>query len=610
MTIKIVDLSKSNFLQFMSKYFALLALLTLPLAAAFGASYPISYEVSMPEPHTHYFEIKVKVEDPQVLKADHIDFKMATWTPGSYLIREYAKNIESLKATAGGKEISAVKTSKNTWKVTGHKGQAVEVSYRLYAFEISVRTNFLDASHGYINGAPTFLYVPQLMNKKHLVKIIPHASFSKVSVALPEVSKNAFEAENFDLLVDSPFEIGNHEILEFEALGVKHKIANYSLEPLVYDRAKVIEDYKKIVTASHSIFGGKHPCKEYLFIVHHLPGAGGGLEHLNSTTCMTSPDAYQNPGKYEGFLGLIAHEYFHLWNVKRLRPIALGPFDYENENYTNMLWVSEGFTSYYQSDILRRANIISTDRMLTMLAGNIGTIENQYGNKVQPVAESSWDAWIKYYRSNENSANSTVSYYNKGGVLANILNMIIISNTKGEKSLDDVLKNLYNNLYLKKDIGFTDQQFFDECSKVAGEDLTPFFQKYVFGTETIDYTKYFNMVDVDAKLELSNPGKPSFGAMGRGNKVARVDYGTSAYIYGINVNDDILEVDGVPFTNFEKVVEGKKVGDKINVTVLRAGTKITLPITLVQDPRVRINLKPRNSADPTAQKIFKKWMHL
>ena len=591
--------------------------MTVPLLASKAAELPhllagyaTTYEVAMPEPHTHYFEIKVRIEDPGVLAASHVDFKMAAWTPGSYLIREYARNIEGLHAKSGDKSIQAVKTSKNTWRVSGHNGQSIEVFYRLYAFEISVRTNFLDASHGYINGAPTFLYVPELMNSKSLVKIIPHASFSKVSVALPEVAKNAFEAENFDLLVDSPFEIGNHEILEFEALGVKHRIANYSLEPLKYDKEKLIRDYKRVVIGSHSIFGGKHPCKEYLFIIHHLAGVGGGLEHLNSTTCQAPPQVYQNPARYESFLGLLAHEYFHLWNVKRLRPYALGPFDYENENYTNMLWVAEGFTSYYQSDILRRSGVIDSDRMLQLLAGNIGTIENQHGNKVQPVAESSWDAWIKFYRPNENSSNSTVSYYNKGGVLANILNMIIIGNTKGEKSLDNVLQNLYTTLYLKKDIGFTDEQFFDECSKVAGTDLTDFFQKHVFGTETLDYARYFALVDVDAKIGLSNPGSPYFGAMVRGGRVTRVDYGTGAYQDGINVNDEILEVDGKSFTSTEAIAQGKKVGDVVKVTVLRSGVELTYEVRLLQDPRISVQLTPKNSPDALSRKKYKKWMHL
>lgn len=600
----------------MMRYFVLSALLMAPFLAVRAAQFPnlltayaTTYEVAMPEPHTHFFEVKVRIDDPGVLKAGHVDFKMATWTPGSYLIREYAKNIEGLTARAGEKSISAVKTNKNTWRVTGHNGQPIEVSYRLYAFEISVRTNFLDASHGYFNGAPTFLYVPQLMNRKSLVKIIPHASFSKVSVALPEVAKNAFEAENFDLLVDSPFEIGNHEILEFEALGVKHRIANYSLEPLKYDREKLIRDYKRVVIGSHNVFGGKHPCKDYLFIIHHLAAGGGGLEHLNSTTCQTSPQVYQNPARYESFLGLLAHEYFHLWNVKRLRPYALGPFDYENENYTHMLWVSEGFTNYYQSDILRRVGLIDEERMLALLAGNIGTIENQYGNKVQPVAESSWDAWIKYYRPNENAQNSTVSYYNKGGVLANIINMIIIGNTGGEKSLDNVLQNLYNDLYLKKDVGFTDEQFFAECSKVAGEDLSGFFQKYVFGTETIDYARYFALVDVEAKISLANPNTPYFGAMARGGRIMRMDYGTGAYHDGLNVNDEILEVDGKPFSSTEAITLGKKVGDVVKITVLRGGTKQTYDIRLLEDPRVRVTLTPKNSPAAAAKKKYKKWMH-
>jgi len=601
----------------MTKYFVLSALLALPLMACKAselpkilAGYATTYEVAMPEPHTHFFEIRVRIDDPEVLKADHVDFKMAAWTPGSYLIREYAKNIEGLTATAGGKALNAVKTSKNTWKVTGHQGQPITVFYRLYAFEISVRTNFLDASHGYLNGAATFLYVPQLMNKKSLVKIVPHASFEKVSVALPEVSKNAFEAENYDLLVDSPFEIGNHELLEFEALGVKHRIANYSMEPLRYDRAKLIEDYKKVVTGSHNVMGGKHPCKDYLFIIHHLAAGGGGLEHLNSTTCQTSPRVYQDPARYESFLGLLAHEYFHLWNVKRLRPVALGPFDYENENYTHMLWVSEGFTNYYQSDILRRAGLIDVNRMLALLAGNIGTVENQYGNKVQSAAESSWDAWIKFYRPNENAQNSTISYYNKGGILANVLDMIIIGNTKGEKSLDNVLQNLYNDLYLKKDIGFTDEQFFAECSKVAGEDLTEFFRKYVFGTETLDYARYFAMVDTDADIRLANPNTPYFGAVARTGKVTRVDYGTGAYQDGINVNDEILETDGRPFTSVEAITAGKKVGDVAKVTVLRNGVQLTYDIRLLQDPRVRVTLTPKNSADAVAKKKFNKWMHI
>lgn len=572
--------------------------------------YAINYEVSMPEPSSHYFEVKMKVNDPLVLQKESVDFKMAVWTPGSYLIREYPKNVESVTANSNGTPLKIYKTSKNTWRVEGHQGGPIEVNYRLYAFEVSVRTNFLDYSHGYINGAPTFFFVPELMDKKASVRIIPHESFNKVSVALPEIAKNVFEVENFDLLVDSPFEIGNHEELEFEAVGVKHRIANYSVVPLNYNKEELLEDYKKVVTAAHSVFGGKHPSEEYLFIVQHLTAGGGGLEHLNSTTCQTSQQTYTNPFAYRSFLGLLAHEYFHVWNIKRLRPEALGPFDYENENYTTMLWVSEGFTSYYSNDILRRAGLIDEDAMLRTLAGQIGSVENQYGNKVQSVAEASWDAWIKYYRPNENSPNSTVSYYTKGGILANVLNMIIIGNTNGEQSLDNVLQNLYNEFYLKQDIGFTDKQFMDECSKVAGEDLTTFFENHIYGTETIDYKKYFDLVDVDAELVLTNPDKPAFGARVSNGRVVQVNHGTSAYKGGLNVNDDILEVNGRAFTSVPALMASRQIGENVHLRVRRGGAELDLTIPLTQDPTIKVNLKPRNSTDANAVKKYKKWMHL
>jgi predicted metalloprotease with PDZ domain len=241
------------------------------------------------------------------------------------------------------------------------------------------------------------------MNQKSLLEVVPHKSFSKVSVALPEISKNKFEVQDFDTLVDSPIEIGNQDIIEFESMGVKHTIANYSVKPLNYDKKEVAADYKKVVEAAASVFGGKHPCKEYLFIVHHAEGIGGGLEHLNSTTCQTSTGAYENRDKYIGFLGLIAHEYFHLWNVKRLRPAALGHFDYENENYTNMLWVSEGFTSYYQNDILRRAGLIDEKKMLSRI--------NEENDKLKAWAKDRGISIFEAYKMLLNENKDLVSEY-------------------------------------------------------------------------------------------------------------------------------------------------------------------------------------------------------
>ncbi len=572
------------------------------------ANYKMKYELSMPEPSTHYFEVKITANVPD--NSGYIDFKMPVWTPGSYMIREYAKNVEGFEAIQSGKKIESGKISKNTWRVKVDGLDEVEVKYRVYSFELSVRNAHLDDTHGYANGAAVFMFIPQYLNSPSELKITPHESFKKVSVALQSIGKNTFEVENFDLLVDSPIEIGNHDILEFEAMGVKHTIANYSVVNLGYDPKTLVEDYKKVVEASGSVFGGKHPCKEYLFIIHHMPGIGGGLEHLNSTTCQTSPDAYKNQDKYIGFLGLIAHEYFHLWNVKRMRPIALGPFDYENENYTNMLWVSEGFTSYYQDDILRRAGLIDENKLLGMLASDIGTTENSPGNKVQSVAESSFDAWIKYYRPNENSNNSTTSYYTKGGIIGTILNLMIIGNTNGEKSLDDAMRLLYNENYLAKNVGFTDDEFRIACERVSGLDLKGFFKNHIFGTETIDYKKYYALADINVSFDKLNLDKPYLGAQIRGKMISRVDKGTAAYKYGLNVNDEILKINGKTFVNLADVLENKKIGETIEIEVKRGGINRIFSVKLEGNNLQSVKLTPMRSTDPMAIKRYNKFLHL
>ncbi|MCP9768201.1 M61 family peptidase [Lacihabitans sp. LS3-19] len=572
----------------------------------------LSYELSMPQPTTHYFEVKMKLDLNQTkeISENYVDFKMAAWTPGSYLIREYAKNVEGFSAKSENGALELQKVSKNTWRVFTKGNQHIEVNYRVYAYELTVRTSHLDDSHGYANGACVFMFVPQLMKTKSILKVIPHETFEKVSVALPEIAKNTFEVEDFDTLVDSPIEIGNQDIIEFETMGVKHTIANYSLQKLNYDKKELVADYKKVVEASASVIGGPHPCKNYLFIVHHLPGIGGGLEHLNSTTCQTSPQAYDSRDRYIGFLGLIAHEYFHLWNVKRLRPVALGPFDYENENYTNMLWVSEGFTSFYQNDILRRAGLIDETKMFSQIAYGIASIENSFGNKVQSVTESSWDAWIKYYRPNENSNNSTVSYYTKGGVLANVLNMIIIGETKGEKSLDDVLRLLYKEKYLASNVGFSDAEFKSACEQIAGKDLSELFENKIYGTQTLDYAQYFNNVDADITIEPSTPNTPWVGITVRNKIVTRVDRGSGAYDFGINVNDEILKVDGKTFYEIEDFTKNKEVGKTIKVEVKRSGVIKEYNIPLRENPTQRVSIRSRKSDDPLAIKKYSKWMHL
>ncbi|GAB3815859.1 PDZ domain-containing protein [Pontibacter rugosus] len=477
----------------------LLLFLTFTNAAAALAA-ELKYTLSMPEPHTHYFKVEAELSG---VKKKYIDFTMPVWAPGSYLVREFAKNVESFKATdKTGKPLQSEKIDKNTWRVYSNKADAVRASYDVYAYELSVRTSYLDASHGYLNGTSIFMYPEGYQNLNGTLVVNPYKEWNTVSTGLKSTGKFTYTFPNYDILADSPLEIGNHKVLKFTAAGVPHEVAMYGEGN--YEEQRLLADMKKVVEEAVEVIG-ELPVDRYVFIVHNLERGGGGLEHLNSTTLQTSRMNYGTEAGYTGFLSLVAHEYFHLWNVKRLRPEALGPFNYNQENYTTLLWVSEGITSYYDDLIVRRAGFTTPDRYLAVVAGSINSVENTPGNKIQSVAEASFDAWIKYYRRTENSNNAEVSYYTKGGVLGHLLNMEVMEATKGEKSLDDVMKLMYQRYYKNLKRGFKETEFKEAIEKVSGRNMDKFFQDYVHGTKTPAYNEYFDA----AGLQLVNTNEGS-----------------------------------------------------------------------------------------------------
>ncbi|AKD05793.1 peptidase M61 [Pontibacter korlensis] len=564
----------------------------------------------MPEPHTHYFEVEAELSGT---RKKYIDFTMPVWAPGSYLVREFAKNVEDFKATDGsGKALRSEKIDKNTWRVYSNKANVVRASYDVYAYEMSVRTSFLDASHGYVNGTSIFMYPEGFQNQHGTLVVKPYNGWDKVSTGLKSTGKFTYTFPNYDILADSPLEIGTHEVYEFTAAGVPHEIAmygggNYEPKKLMADMTKVIEEAVKVM--------GELPVDHYVFIVHNLERGGGGLEHLNSTTLQTSRWNYGNESSYHGFLALVAHEYFHLWNVKRLRPEPLGPFDYNKENYTRLLWVSEGITSYYDDLIVRRAGFYSPDRYLGIVAGSINSVENTPGNKVQTVAESSFDAWIKYYRRNENSNNAEVSYYTKGGVLGHLLNMEVMEATKGEKSLDDVMRFMYQRYYKKLNRGFTEAEFKEAVEKISGRNMDEFFRSYINGTETPDYNKYFDAAGL--QLVNSNEGSTAINwgastSMSGGKLLVRgVSRGSSAWEAGLNVNDEIVAVNGYRAgDDLERQIASMNVGDTAEVVVARDGKLITLNAKMLQDNSVRYHFVPVDNPTPLQKKIFTTWLNL
>ncbi|NCD68692.1 PDZ domain-containing protein [Mucilaginibacter sp. R11] len=568
----------------------------------------ISYEVKFTEPQAHYADIEMTVSG---LAQNALDLKMPVWTPGSYLVREFAKNLESFGVEANGKTIPFVKTSKNTWHINTTNINSVKVKYRMYCFEISVRTAFIDVTHAFLSTSGMFLYPNGMLMHPSTIHITPYKNWDKVSTSLEMVNNDPFTrtAPNYDILFDSPIEVGNQDVFGFKAAGVDYEVAMYGGGN--YDKERLKKDMAHVVELETAVFG-ENPNKHYTFIVHNYNRGGGGLEHLSSTVLGASRNSYNTESGYQNFLSLVAHEHFHLWNVKRLRPIALGPFDYDNENYTTDLWIAEGFTAYYDNMIVNRTKLYSTDNYLGVLAADINIVENSQGAKIQPLSQSSYDAWIKAYRPDENSANTTISYYNKGSVAAFLLDLEIISDSKTKYSLDDVMKYMYNEYYKTKKRGYTDAEFKQGLEKFAGKNLDSFYQKYVNGLDQIDYNKYLGYAGYKLTDEFANTNIPTLGiktsTVAGVTKVIGVSRGTAGWIDGINVNDELKAIDDQPITDPKNLLGDKKVGDKVTVTVIRDGQTLNLPVTLLRNNDFKYKIESIDSPSETQLAVRKKWL--
>ncbi len=362
-----------------------------------SASAPeISYAVSMPAPHTHLLQVEMRLARGAASLPAQIDLVLPVWTPGSYLVREYARHVQDFAATevgGGGKPLAWRKINKNTWRVeTNGAAREVRATYSVYANELTVRTNELHDRHAFWNNAALLMYVDGQLSTPATVRVVPFSDW-KIATGLPAVSgqRNTFRAENFDVLYDSPFLLSDFKTLSFDVRNVPHRIIIDGEGN--YDAERMRRDVQRIVEASAAMMGDI-PYRDYTFLLMLHPTAGGGLEHLNSTALIMRRYNFRPEAAYDDFLSLVAHEYFHLWNVKRIRPDALGPFDYTGENYTRLLWVAEGVTSYYENILSRRAGIISDKEYLTTIANTIRGLQNTPGRLEQSIEEASFDAWI------------------------------------------------------------------------------------------------------------------------------------------------------------------------------------------------------------------------
>jgi predicted metalloprotease with PDZ domain len=558
---------------------------------------PIRYTLSFPAPQTHYVDVTAVF--PTQGRAQ-LDLTMAVWSPGSYLVREYERNVENVSAKAAdGTKVAVEKTSKNVWRVGAGaatasataKAPSVTVTYRVYSREMGVRSNWVEAAFAMLNGAPTFITLAEAnVARPHEVTIALPSGWKRVMTGLPEGhAPGTFVAPDFDTLVDSPIVIGNPDVHEFVVDGKRHYLVNTPASD-TFDGARAAKDLERLVQEHRKLWGFL-PYDKYLFL-NMITEAGGGLEHKNSTLLMTNRWTTRTRKAYVSWLELCSHEYFHAWNVKRLRPIELGPFNYQTENYTRSLWISEGFTDYYGELLVHRAGLSTREEYLEALSNQVEALQTTPGRLVQSAAMASFDAWIKQYRPDENSSNVTISYYTKGAVIAFVLDGKIRKATGGAKTLDDVMRAAYEKFSGAR--GFTPEQFRQVAEQVSGLKLEEFWKQAVEGTGELDYAEALEAFGlrfkkVDAPT-AEKPAKAWLGAETRDDAgrlvVTEVQRDTPAYAAGLNVADEIVAVDDyrVRADRLENRLEQYKPGDRVTLLVARREQLMKLPVTLGPEP--------------------------
>jgi predicted metalloprotease with PDZ domain len=585
------------------------------LASAQTALEPMKYTLRFPQPQTHYVEVTAVV--PTSGRAQ-VELMMAVWTPGSYMVREYSRHVEAVTAAAqDGRALEVGKSDKNRWRITTGGSPFVTVNYRVYAREMTVRTNWVETDFAMLNGAPTFMTLADDGARPHEVTIEPATGWRTSMTGLAEIpgAPHRYRAPDYDTLVDSPIVVGNPAVYEFSVEGREHYLVNIG-EGGTFDGARAAKDLETIV-AHYARMWGSLPYDKYLFLnmLTLVNDGGGGLEHRNSTMLMASRWATGTRRAYLSWLGLASHEYFHAWNVKRLRPVELGPFEYEEEVLTRSLWVAEGVTDYYADLALHRAGLSTREELLDGISNQIENLQNTPGRLVQSVEQASFDAWIKYYRPDENSPNVAVSYYTKGAVLGFLLDAKIRAATKGEKSLDDVMRTAFAKFSGAR--GFTPDEFRAVAEQVSGVSLASFWATAVEGKAELDYTEALETFGlrfrpVDAPRS-DRPGRAWLGMSTRNDGgrlvVSEVRRETPAYVAGLNVDDEILAINGfrVRTDQLAGRMDQYKPGDKATLLIARRDQVLTLEATFGAEPARRWRLEVNPDAT-SAEEQRRRWL--
>ena len=610
-------------------FLALMALSVHPAATAARAAKPsaapLKYELAFEHPNTHLLDVTIHASD---LKGATVEFAIPDWAPGSYYIENYSANVQRFRATsADGKALSWRKTDSQTWQIDLAGATAVTISYQVFANTLQNNIAQYNERHAFIGGPSVWMYLVDGKDRPIELSVAAPSGW-KIATGMEHTSDHTFAAADYNWFADAPFEISDFAEKDFEVMGTTYHVIVHDVENKK-DFTKFANDLQKtvatIVPLFQSVTGTPQaaPFKDYYFIFHVWPKTGGGLEHLNSTQInfttdwdSTEPLPGTTLNQYDLKLFVAAHEFFHAWNVKRLRPLPLGPFDYTQMVHTPSLWISEGLTSYYGSLSVERAGLVPPLQYLDGIARLITNFEAKPGRKERSIEDTSWDTWFSNPMSisqANNLANTYYSYYDGGQIMGHILDFAIRDNTNNQKSLDDWMRLLYSRYALPKP-GFKPEDAIHAASEVAGKDVSDVFRRYISGMEPIPYEQYFALAGIEVTKKV-DPDKAWVGIEVKKSddghaQIRNVIPGSPAENAGLS-NDDViyaidfraLEADGV-----NAQLSSRKPGDTLRITVLRLGEFREFLVTPTTNPNPTYSLKPMENQTEKQKAIYNSWL--
>ena len=586
----------------------------MSLTANYAADKKVNYSLKITDAPHHLAEVTVLFPKSE---AETIDFIMPAWRLGKYTILDLANGIRNFTVTnADGKELSVKKIDKNTWRVKLSNPTKIAVSYQLYANQLNTRTRHIDDTHAYLDGASSFIYSPEFMDNGLTVELDVPDQWRSQS-GMKRLGKHRFRADNYDTLASSPIETGIHEYYKFSADDRDYEVVIWGKGN--FDGPKIVKDYKKMVVEHGKMWGG-YPFQRYLFIIHATTNARGATEHINSTIIQREAMGFSAIEDYRRFISTSSHEFVHTWNVKAYRPKGIQKYDYEKENYSDLLWIAEGSTSYFGELLLVRSGLLEPKVFLDALAKKVETYLDRPGRKVMSANESSFDTWIEGGGNRAN--NASVNIYSKGNLLSLLMDVELLRDTNAEKGYAEVHKLLYERFPVKEK-GFTATDIKQLMQEISNKDYTEMWKNKMESTGDIDFISLFESLGLkfsrteektEAEDDTSDDKEIYTGMVlsksSSDNTVSRVPEGTPAWKAGIAAGDVLLAINGIKIESgkLKLLLDRFKSGDEVNVTYFRRNLLKESNMELSERSSQALKLVAIDNATDLQKRMFTKWL--